>query len=110
MEENNNTGIYLKNKLMSSNEVRFHNEFNEGTQNFYKEESVLIKWIIGHSGGLVKDEKMANGFLILLVVFLFIISLVFVSSGSFGKLDSFEKDYLDQGKSTELYDAELFSK
>jgi len=85
MDQNNEPG-----KIVFEGE-----EFLRPSQSFQTPTPKIVQWVIRYSGGLVKDEKQANYFLIGFVALAIIISLflIFSNSGGGAKPLPYEKTY-----------------
>lgn len=60
-------------------------EFQRSSQSFQTPMPKVVQLVIKYSGGLIKDEKQANYFLIGFVVVAIVIIFVFLFSGGSGK-------------------------
>ena len=100
MDQNNEPG-----KIVFEGE-----KFQRTRQSFQTPTPKIVEWVIKYSGGYIKDEKQASYFLIGFVVVAIIVSFLSFFKQSPGKLTPEEKIFLDRNKSTESYDAKLFSR
>lgn len=44
----------------------------------YVEPPKMVKWLVNHSGGLLKNEKQANIFLVVVALIVIVVSLIFI--------------------------------
>jgi hypothetical protein len=112
MDQNNedNKGIDLSHALDdSSSRVKFEGE-QQYVRPYYSDTPKIIQWVIKYSGGYIKDEKQASYVLMGFVAVVIIISFLSLFKQSSGRLMPEEKIFLDRNKSTESYDAKLFSR
>ncbi len=93
-------------------------KYNEGkTSDISLEESLfldapkIVRLIIKYSGGLIKNDKQAEHFLMIFVVVIFLLGIfIFYKAFSFSsvKLKPEEAKFLKEKGNTELYDRNLF--
>jgi len=56
-------------------------EFQYSTRSFQDETPKMTRWVINHSGGIIKNENMANYVLIMFAILIIIISLFLFFGG-----------------------------
>ena len=88
MDQNNDDrGIDLSHALGdSSSRIKFEGEeFQRSRQSFQTPTPKIVELVMKYSGGLIKDEKQANYFLIGFVVVAIVVVIIFLFSGGGSK-------------------------
>ena len=82
-QDKNNKKIDLGNILKDSDkDIEIQKQKEQSTQTFFPNTPKIIRLTIKYSGGLMKDEKQANYFLIGFVILSIIASLILVFSNN----------------------------
>ena len=105
MDQNNDDrGIDLSHALDdSSSRIKFEGEeFQRPARSFQTPTPKIVEWVIKYSGGLVKDEKQANYFLIGFATVAIIVSIFLSFHG--GSFEQASPDELrSYGKSNDSF-------
>ncbi len=81
-DENNDKGVDLSHALDKLKIVTSNDGSNQPAPIFYPGTPKIIRWIIIHSGGLVKNTKQASNIILGFLALAIIVSLFLLFSGS----------------------------